>query len=213
MAQQLEDIRDFLKVELGEGDGDGYGDGYGYGYGDGYGDGVGYGYGDGDGDGSGDGIKQFNGRNVYMIDEVATLIDNMHVSYAKGSILNSDFTLTPCYVARYGNCFAHGKTLRQAFNEAREKDMEHRPLEERVNMFRKEFPDPDKKIPARTLYNWHHILTGSCTAGRDSFARDHSISIDSDEFTVREFIKITCQSYGGENIRRLALAYNITEIH
>ena len=194
MEKQLEeDIKKFLSI--GSGSGDGYGSGSGYGSGDGSGD--------------GDGITQFNGKKVYQIDGVPTLIDSVHGNVAKGHILQSDFTLTPCYIAKVDNCFAHGDTIREAVRDASCKALENSPLEERIEKFRSEHPDPDKKVEARELYNWHHVLTGSCATGRNAFARDHGIDIDTDTFTVREFVRLTCKSYGSESIRKLAEAYGI----
>ena len=155
-------------------------------------------------------MKEFNGRKVYMIDGVPTLIDSLSGDYAKGAILQTDFTLTPCYIAKYGNSFAHGSTLREAARDAQAKELKHCPIEKRISKFRNEYPDPDSKIPARQLWLWHNTLTGSCEAGRNAFARDHDINIDSDLFSVREFILLTCNAYGAENIRRLAEAYSIT---
>ena len=223
MEKRLEeDIKVFLTISYGDGYGDGSGDGsgdgdgsgygYGYGSGDGYGDGYGDGSGDGSGDGYGDGsgIPEFNGMKVYQIDGVATLIDSVHGNYAKGSILCSDFTLKPCYIARVDNSFAHGETLRKAMQDAASKAMERMPLEDRISEFKKLFPYADTMIPARKLYDWHHILTGSCEMGRKQFARDNNIDIDSDYFTIREFISLTKHSYGSEAIRQLAEAYGIS---
>ena len=196
----------------GDGDGDGDGSGSGSGYGDGYGDGSGYGYGygdgSGDGDGDGDGIKEINGQRVYMIDDVPTLIDRVRGDYAKGSILHDDLSLQPCYVARVGNSFAHGDTLHQALADATAKELEDQPIEERIARFVAEFPDPDKAVPFKSLYTWHHVLTGSCTMGRDEFTRSHSLDTAKD-YTPRYFIEITAHAYGGEAIRQLAESYGI----
>ena len=146
---------------------------------------------------------------VYQIDGVATLIESVHGNYAKGSILRSDFTLKPCYIARVDDSFAHGETLRKAMQDAASKAMERMPLEDRISEFKKLFPYADTMIPARKLYEWHHILTGSCEMGRKQFARDNNIDIDSDHFTIREFISLTKHSYGSSAIRKLAEAYGI----
>ena len=204
----------------GSGDGSGYGDGYGsgsgsgsgsgdgYGSGSGSGDGYGYGYGYGSGYGSGYGIKEYNGHRVYMIDDVPTLIDRVRGDYAKGSILRDDLSLQPCYVARVGNSFAHGDTLHQALADATAKELEDQPIEERIARFVAEFPEPDKAVPFKSLYTWHHVLTGSCTMGRDEFTRSHSLDTAKD-YTPRYFIEITAHAYGGEAIRQLAESYGI----
>ena len=140
---------------------------------------------------------------MYQVDGVATLIDSVHTNYAKGRILNGDFTTTDCYIAKVGNYFAHGDTLEQAVKDARSKYEDNLPTEERIRLFLQQYPDPDVKIPAKELYDWHHKLTGSCTAGRNHFAQEHGINIEQDQFTVREFIELTENSYGGEVIKQL----------
>ena len=194
-------IQSFLSVSYGYGYGYGYGSGDGSGYGSG--DGSGYGY------GSGSGIKEYNGRKVYLIDGVQTLIDGVHGNYAKGRIIQSDLTLTPCFIAKVGNYFAHGDTLHDAIADAEKKALENEPIEKRIERFMAKYSNPDEKIPARELWQWHHVLTSSCEAGRNAFARDHGIDIDSDSFTVREFINLTFNSYGSDKIRQLAEAYGI----
>ena len=189
----------------GSGYGDGYGSGSGSGYGSGYGYGSGSGYGDGDGSGYGDGggIKTFCGKKVYIIDEVQTIIESVRANIARGYILQKDFTLTPCYVVKENGKFAHGNTLREAFEALQEKLYDDSTEEERLDKFREHFTDFSKKYPARELFVWHHILTGSCKAGRESFCRDNGIDIENSTFTIYEFISLTKDSYGGETIKKL----------
>ena len=174
----------------------GYGSGSGYGYGDG--SGYGYGY--------GSGIKTFNNNDVYIVDGVQTLIYSVHENYAKGAILKDDLTLEQCFIARVEDCFAHGKTLRDAFNDVNSKAFEDKPIEERIEMFKNRFKK-DVKYPAKDFYGWHHILTGSCEMGRKNFAANHGIDIDKDSFTVKEFIALTENDYNGEIIKQLKNSY------
>ena len=195
--EALEDkIKKFLAVNSG--------DGYGYGYGDGYGSGDGYG--DGDGSGYSSGVKEFEGCKVWHIDGVQTLLYSVHSNYAKGAILQSDLTLTPCFIAKADDYFAHGDTLRSAMNDATAKAMQNMPLEKRIERFVTGH-DKDKKFPIKDLFDWHNILTGSCRAGREAFCRDKGIDIESGEYSVSEFIKITEHSYGGEIIKKLKPYY------
>ena len=57
------------------------------------------------------------------------------------------------------------------------------------------------------------VTSGELTKQRiglwKQFARDHGIDIDNDSFTIREFIKLTCKSYGSEAISELADSYGI----
>ena len=197
----------------GSGDGYGYGDGSGYGYGDGDGSGDGYGsgdgdgsgYGSGDGDGSGDGVwKEISGQKIHYVDELPTVIHSIHRNYALASLVKKDLTLEPCYIARAGNCFAHGSDLHAALAEAEEKSMEEKPVEERIADFIEAHPDLD--TPYCDLFRWHHILTGSCTFGREQWCKAHGYQ-PTDAITVRTFINQTRGDYGGEIIEQLAEAY------
>ena len=183
----------------GSGDGDGSGDGYGYG--SGYGYGYGSGYGDGYGSGYGDGIRSFNSEPVYTIDGVPTILRHVRGNVAHGVILNRDLTTTTCYVAKHDNIFAHGATLAKAMDALRDKLFGDMPVEERIAAFLKETED-GRAYPAQYFYDWHHRLTGSCDMGRRQFARDHGIDVDSDTMTLREFLALTKDAYGGSVIRK-----------
>lgn len=202
------------------GDGCGYGYGAGYGYGDGCGcgscaghgdgDGCGYGYGYGYGAGYGDGVKVLNGENVHLVDGLQTIIKSVHGNIAQGFIINSDLTLEPCYIVKENNKFAHGDTLHDAFTYLQEKLYDESTEEERIEAFVKKFPNYDTPYPNRDLFAYHHVLTGSCRMGRESFCKDKGINLD-DSTTVRDFVSLTKDSYGSETIRMLPQAYGVNE--
>ena len=216
---EILNIQQWLENGLGGGYGYGYGagagagdyDGGGYGCGGcacdydgsgaGYGFGSGYGYGAGDGDGAD--IKFFCGSPVFIIDRTPTIITAVFGSYAKGYILEQCLTLTPCYIAKQESHFAHGKTLSEAVTAVAEKAFEDMSEEDRIAEFWK-CHENGVKYPARDLYDWHHRLTGSCEMGRNTFAAEHGIDLNSDMFTVAEFVELCGKSYGGEIIRKLA---------
>ena len=138
-----------------------------------------------------------------MIDNVPTIIYTVHGNFAKGHILNNDLTTKPCFVAKCGNYFAHGNTIEEAFSDARGKYDENTPLEERIARFNEQYPDREKKVPAKELFSWHHILTGSCFAGRKHFCEEHGLDYENGEYTVNEFISLTRNAYNGSVIRQL----------
>ncbi len=148
-------------------------------------------------------MKSFNGQQVYIIDCVQTLIDEVHGNIAKGYILQSDLTLIPCFIVKQDNLFAHGETLHKAHAALQSKLFQEYPEEVRIAKFKEQYTDFDKKIPAMELFEWHNRLTGSCEMGRRSFAQEHNINLDKDEFTVNEFIRLTKNSYGGRTIMKL----------
>ena len=193
----------------GSGGGCGYDDGNGYGYsnGSGDGDGLSCGYGSLDGSGEGGGaniyaIKTFKGHIVDYIDSVSTIITNIHNNVASGFIIGFDMTLIPCYVAKAGNSFAHAKTLKDAVKDAEAKEMGEMPIEERIEKFIEVFGSMDSEHTGKEFYDWHHILTGSCRMGRDKFCEENEIDLTK-KYSVRYFLNITKNSYGGEVIKEI----------
>ncbi len=176
----------------------------GYGYGDGSGDGSGYGY--GDGYGYGYGVKEFDGRKVYDIDRVLTLIYAVRGNVAKGAVLCRDLTLRDCWIAKRGNFFAHGDTLHEAVEAVEAKWRENRPLDERIAEFARTHPSLDE--PYGDLFDWHHILTGSCEFGRRQWCEEHGYK-PTDSITLRTFLTETVGAYGGDVIRLVAKEYGL----
>ena len=217
----------------GSGDGSGYGSGYGYdydsGYGVSYGDGSGYGSGDGSGYGSGYGydydsgygygdgydygygygIKSYDGHEVYIIDDMQTIIYSVHGNIARGATINIDLTLADCYIAKCEDYFAHGETAKQAMADAQSKAYQNKPIEERIGYVIENYPDVDVPIEHSALFSLHNFLTGSCLFGRKEFAKAHSLDPEHGAMTMREFIHLTKDAYGEDNIRQLADAYKI----
>ena len=205
----------------GDGDDSGYdygsGDGYDYGSGDGsgYGSGDGYDYGDssgydsGSGSGYGYGIKSYNGHEVYIIDDMQTIIYSVHGNIARGATINIDLTLADCYIAKCEDYFAHGETAKQAMADAQSKAYQNKPIEERIGYVIEKYPDVDVPIEHSALFSLHNFLTGSCLFGRKEFAKAHSLDPEHGAMTMREFIHLTKDAFGGDNIRQLADAYKI----
>ena len=159
--------------------------------------------GDGDGAGYGRKIKTFQGHTVWIIDDTPTIITYIRGNVAKGYILQYDFTLTPCFVVKENNLFAHGDTLKDAYLSLQEKLYDDSTVDERIAKFKEHFRDYSKKYPAKELFAWHHVLTGSCRTGRLSFCYDKGIDLEADSYTIYEFVELTKNSYKGEIIKLL----------
>lgn len=227
----MENLKKFLSLSFGYGGGDGSGFGYddcsgcGGSFNSGYIDGSGFGsfsYNDDDSSGYGEGyasdcvygsgfgygvscdagVLAINGNKVNNVDGIQTVVTQLKNNIAKGYILNSDLTLTPCYIAKIENSFAHADTIKEAVKQASEKAFQKMPIERRIEEFWKCHNDTDK-YPARDLWIWHNKLTGSCEMGRNLFAAEKGIDIDNDSFTVKEFVEMCKDRYGGEIILRL----------
>lgn len=201
----------------GYGSGRGFGDGSGYICGDGSGNGKGFGSDDGCGYGSGNGfesrrgVKELNGENVHLVDGIQAIIKSVHGNIAQGFILKNDLTLQPCYIVKEQNKFAHGDTLHDAFTSLQEKlerIYDESTEEERIEAFVEKFPNYDTPYSNRDLFDYHHVLTGSCRMGREGFCKDKGINLDGST-TVRDFVSLTNDSYGSETIRRLPQAYGV----
>ena len=196
-------------IDYGSGDcsGSGFGYGIGFGYGSdsgsGYGSNLGYSYGDGHDNGRGDDVKMFNGDTVYMIDDVPTIIKAIHGNIAKGFILNTDFTLEETFVVKGDNQFAHGENLHEAVLSLQEKLYDDSTEEERLEAFKEHFKDFSQLYPAKELFHWHRVLTGSCKQGREAFCRSHGIDLEKDFFTIDQFVRMTKDSYGGDIVKKL----------
>ena len=145
-----------------------------------------------------------------MVDGVPTIIKSVRDNIAQGFILQRDLTRKPCYVVKEQNMFAHGDTLHDAFTALQEKLYDDSTEEERIEAFRKKFPEYDTPYLNRDLFAYHHVLTGSCRMGRESFCQDKGIDLDGST-TVREFVELTKVSYGGYIIRMLPEVYGVTE--
>ena len=206
----------FLKTDIGDGWGDGWGDGSGYGSGNGSGNGWSDGSGDGWGDGSGNGwgngsgygsgIKSIDNQDVYIFDGLQTIISSVRNNIAKGFLVNDDLTLSPCFIAKIGNCFAHSKDIHSAVAEAMQKHLGSLNVDEKIEEFKKKFNNTDK-YPAKEFFDWHNILTGSCLMGRNQFVSKHGYDLENDMFTVKEFIKICENDFGGDIIKKLKKFY------
>lgn len=187
----------------------GYGRGYGFGYGDSRGYGRGYdrgsGNGFGSGRGSGDGLKSFNNMDVYVLDSVQTIITHIKETFAKGFIVNSDLTLSQCFIAKGNGYFAHGKTLKEARESLMAKIFENMDSDEAISEFINKF-EKNKAYPGTDFFEWHHYLTGSCLMGRESFVKNHGLDLNR-HYTVKEFINICENDYGGEIIKKLKEFY------
>ena len=135
-----------------------------------------------------------------------TCITHVNGRYAVGFTIKDNSVKVPCFIARVENFFAHGENLHEAFDAAYDKEMEAKPVEQRVAEVVKKHPDPTKEIPNKELFNLHHVLTGSCEFGRRQFCERYGIDLEG-SMTMEDFCKITSNDYGKEAIGLLAKAY------
>ena len=197
----------------GDGDGNatgfGYNNGHGYGYGYGYGDRSGNGYSNGTGYGydqdCDSGVKSFKGKNVYYINGVPTILDHVKDSFAKGVILKEDFTLKRCYVAKNGQFFAHGHSLKEAVGVLNKKIYQELNYDVVIQKFLRTF-QIGKSYPGVIFFEWHNYLTGSCLMNQKAFEKKYGVNLNS-KFNVETFIDLYKDDYGNEIINKLRDAW------
>ena len=164
--------------------------------------GSGCGYGNGSGSGYGT-PSSINGRKVFNIDGLPCVFLAIFRDYAKVGVVEA-LSEKPMYLAKCGGFLAHGETLKEAMADAKAKYEENRPLEDRIKEFWGKFT-PGKKYEGSLFFDWHHVITGSCLAGRNEFVKMKGLSVKS-LFTPEEFIALCENDYGSENIKELKKA-------
>ena len=172
--------------------------GGGYGYGSGYGDGG------GGGDGYGFKIVTFNKNEVYYIDNIPCNFSSILGNVAKvKTISTKDFTEKVAFIIKdeENGIFAHGDTIKKAREALIEKRLADMDIDGRIEEFHKIFNDEDG-YPAQMFFDWHHNLTGSCEFGRKEFIKNRGIDMNR-KFTVKEFIALCENDYGGDIIKKL----------
>lgn len=153
-------------------------------------------------------ILKHEGKDVYYIDGIPCTVNSVHEDWMSVNIIRTDdFTSYKAFVAKVHGVVAHGETLKEAFQDAHDKYMAELEPEERCAMFVKEFSDMNKKYPAQSFFNWHGTVTGSCRIGRRNFADRHGINLDTATLTIKEFINLTINEYGGDTIKLLSKTY------
>ena len=106
--------------------------------------------------------------------------------------------------------FAHGKTLKEAYADLREKEMQKMTTKQRIDCFLQKF-DLTKKYSGKEFFEWHHILTGSCLMGREEFVKEHGLSLTK-KYSVNEFISLCENDFGGQIIKELKNAIKVAAL-
>ena len=143
---------------------------------------------------------------VFYIDGIPTIIDKIRGNVAKCRMVSEiDFSTKLCYVAKNGKYFAHEETMRRAIESVQNKMYSNLNVEDKIKEFRNKFKN-NIKYSSQTFFKWHNILTGSCEAGRKYFIANNNVDM-SKKYTVKEFIRICENSFGGSIIKKLKQYY------
>lgn len=149
-------------------------------------------------------FNQMHNTTIYYIDSIPTIIYNVKGDIAKGAILSeNDMTLTPCFIMKKGDVYAHAKTLHEAHKIVHDKFEKKYNVDDRINKFKNEFPDFNIKVKAKELFNWHYYLTGSCALGKIALLNDKHIDLENDMVSVHDFIELSRDKFGWDVIVKL----------
>lgn len=141
---------------------------------------------------------------IYYIDSIPTIIYSTKGDYARGAIVSRiDSSLTPCFIMKKGDVFAHGSSLHEVHKIVSDKFDKLHSVKERITKFKTNFPDFNIKVRVKELLDWHYYLTGSCLMGKLAVVKDNQINMDEDMFTIHEFIQFSKDKFGWEIIKQL----------
>ena len=154
-------------------------------------------------DARGSGLAEYNGKTVYEVDGIDTLIVSVHGNVAKGYIVLFDLTLSSCYIEKSaGNFFAHGRTLRGARDEVIGKLLRSKHVNEMVRRFKEKFKNHEDKYLGHEFATWYKILTGASRMGVDLFIKENEMDLNK-YYTVKEFMNLCRDRYGWNIIKRI----------
>ena len=98
-----------------------------------------------------------------------------------------------CYVAKKGDYYAHGETIKQAI-----KDVNFKFLQETFDL---DSLVSEIKEKQTVSINEYRLLTGACSSGVKNFMSNKNIT--KDELPLSEVLYITRNEYGGGKINEL----------
>lgn len=151
------------------------------------------------------GIKSYNGRSIYYIEGRRVMFDQIHGNFAKCTILRIDLTTYESWLVKDFGFIAFGKTIKDAYNNARLKSWQTIPIEDRIQQFVDTHP-LDKVFSNKELFEWHDILTGSCMVGKYQFCRKNKIDLNK-QTSVKEFLLLVKNEYKSDIIQQIINSY------
>ncbi len=139
------------------------------------------------------------------VDGMQTFITHIRNNVAKGFFIVHN-NIIPCFIVKAQGVYAHGATIKEAFYSLQAKLFNLSTEEQRIEEFKKKFPDYNKEYNNLDLFTAHHELTGSCLMGRKMFMIEHNKTMEG-KTSIKKFIELTKDSYGSEIINKLLKAY------
>lgn len=157
--------------------------------------------------------KRFNGYQVYVIEKRAVFIDSVHGHCASGGfVYRKDGwllglkrrTTLPTKIVYVPGAYGFGKTVREAWQAARDRAWRRMPLEVRIAEVKEQYPSLSSTATWQEWGDVHAMITGSCEKGRQEWIKQRGPEV---RVTMEEFLRATESDYGNENIKKLKEAY------
>lgn len=147
-----------------------YGNGYAIGEGDEYGNGSAFTTIVTNDNYIGSSIVSYNGHDVYFVNGYALYITNIHEPWANAEIIKNDLTTQFCYIGKINNNIIVGSTLKEVFNELKQRIKKSNDNEQDVaQAFFIAHPDYNKEYKWDEMVFWHSLTNNSCSNGRRNF--------------------------------------------
>jgi len=104
--------------------------------------------------------------------------------------------LRKCFIARRGELYAHGETIKDAVDDVNFKFLQ-------IDFNASSLVD-DIKTRQNVTINDYRLLTGACLNGVHQFLRSHCIDYENQEsIPLEQVISLTANAFGGERIAEL----------
>ena len=157
----------------------------------------------GSGSGSGYTIKKLHDKEIFYVDSLPCypIRKINRIAFEIMLISTKDFSEKKCFLADFKGYIAHGETVREALIDARAKYFSDLDFEEVKRQLLGRF-QKEGTLTVKELFVWHGLLTGSCVFGRSEFQKEHDLR-DSDKLTLKEFVKLTENSFDWKHIKEL----------
>ncbi|MBR6819738.1 MAG: hypothetical protein IKM71_04610 [Bacteroidaceae bacterium] len=100
--------------------------------------------------------------------------------------------------------YGFGETVREAWQDARDRAWRRMPLEARIAEVKERYPSLSSTATWQEWGDVHTMITGSCEKGRQEWIKQRGPEV---RVTMEEFLRATESDYGNENIKKLKEAY------
>lgn len=142
---------------------------------------------------------EFEGKDIYL--------HEIEGGIAKGSVYDENDNESEIYLAIFDGTVATGKTIGEAMSNSFWKNVEEKPLEQRLNEIVTDYPNPDEKLTIDELINIHEYLNPN----KENYHRLFSERFceESKANTIRGMVEYINSFILDDNMGKLMECYNV----